>query len=76
MSTSQVQNFKRLKSILGALRHFGLNPRDWRIDRDALNASGKFGIHNRVDPDFRMRGKWCQKPDGRIYLNELALASL
>jgi hypothetical protein len=48
-------NFRRLKCLILQLKSYGLNPNDWRIDRDSLGPH-VFGVHHRNDQDFKLVG--------------------
>lgn len=76
MSKKQAQNFRLLKALLSQLRAFGLNPKDWRIVRDASDASDNLiELRHRHDTDFRVTGRIRQSTCGRPDWAQLTLAS-
>lgn len=47
-------NFTMLRNVFRSLRSFGLNPRDWQVDRAGTLAPGAFAFQHRFDSDFRI----------------------
>lgn len=74
-SSFKVQNIRLLKSLLNELKKFGLNPRDWRIERESFNWEGEFGFRNKRDQDFRLNAHYTQL-EGRMALEMLKISSL
>lgn len=66
MSIQQVENFRKLRGILNELTAFGLNPRQWRLERISAHPQNitAFTIYHAQDQNFRIRGSWAKSPAG------------
>ena len=70
-------HFSFARSLLRQLQAYGLNPRDWRIDRASWNKRpGAFALCHRSDADFRFKVQYSEMNQGRMYLEKLSLLSL
>ncbi len=80
MSIIQFENFKRLKNLFRQLRSYGLNPRDWKLDRTFWKPSElsdeQLHMYHRLDRDFRFRAHVATNTAGQILLQDLNLISL
>ena len=80
MSASQRTHFILIRQILRQLCAFGLNPRDWKIDRATLltanNSESIFHLHHRRDRDFQMRAQVAPISRGSAKLQTLRVVSL
>lgn len=62
--------------LMRELRSYGLNPRDWRFERQSILRGGWIEMHHRDDFDFRVRGNVARAENGRTYWQTLSLASI
>lgn len=80
MSATQWSHFILIRQVLRQLRAFGLNPRDWKIERNSIatpNASANlFDLHHRRDRDFKMRAVMAPSTKGFAKLETLKVVSL
>lgn len=76
MTSQELSHFRIVKNLKNELKTYGLNPREWSIDRKRLSelkSSRQFALLNRQDPEFRLSGEWTRRSDGRLSVNHLAV---
>ncbi len=75
MSHTQIINFRFFKQLLVRLEEYGLNPYEWRIERQASEA-GTLRLCHRRDPGFQFKGRALLEKSGRVNWQELTLISI
>jgi hypothetical protein len=75
MSQTQILNFRLLKALMMQLRHYGLNPTDWRVCRSESRSLKELSLVHRNDQDFIFRGEVIQTSTS-LQWDTLALVSL
>lgn len=70
-------NVQLIKGLFKQLQSYGLNPREWRVVRQSLDASlQKFEVRHRQENDFRFQGSVCRNHEGHMHLARLKLLSI
>lgn len=72
-----VNNFRAIKSLFRQLESYGLNPREWRIERNSLrNRLDKIEMRHRHDHEFRFQGRLDRSREGRTIIAQMTLISV
>jgi hypothetical protein len=75
MTNLRMGDLHRFKSLILQLESYGLNPNDWRIDREQIEP-GVVRVRHRKDSDFMLRGLLSRTRQGAMRLENLQVASL
>ena len=76
MSFDQLRESHLLNSLHRQLRSFGLDPRDWLVERTNLDEYLRIEMVHRSDTDFRIEASVSQVIGSELQVNRLMLASL
>jgi len=70
-------NFRTIKAFFKQLERYGLNPRDWKIERRSLDARlEKVEMRHRLDEEFRLLGRVDRTREGHPIIEQMTLISI